>query len=256
VPLAGLSSGARALRNALVRARRHPPLAGPGSLVGRRGEGYEFVELREYQSGDDPRRIDWAATARSGTMQTRVFLEENPLEIVAVIDASPSMSVGRARSLAAGASDAAQAWLEIADSGDRTKRIESAEVDGALRILRGTARTGAAVLIVSDFYWLEAAPEFERIAIELARRTDVTALIARDPWYDALPLHGLVRLRDAESNQARTLYVGARERRNYAQAVRAREEALRARLRHFGWRTGLLHETDGRRSLYETFGIV
>jgi uncharacterized protein (DUF58 family) len=223
--------------------------------VGRRGEGYEFVELREYQTGDDPRRIDWAATARSGTAQTRVFLEENPLEIVAVIDGSPSMGVGRARSLADAASEAARGWLEMAEAGDRTKRFLEAHLEGTLRMLRSTVRTGAAVLILSDFYWLEGAQAFERTAIELARRTDVTGLIARDPWYEGLPLRGLVRLRDAESGAARTFYVGARERRNYAQAVRAREDEIEARLRHFGWRTGVLREADGRGSLYETFGL-
>ena len=48
-----------------------------------RGDGYEFVELRAYVPGDDVRRIDWAATARSGDLQTRVVLEDVALTLAA-----------------------------------------------------------------------------------------------------------------------------------------------------------------------------
>lgn len=255
MPAAGLSARTIALRNALLRARRHPPLTGPGSLVGRRGEGYEFVELREYQSGDDPRRIDWAATARSGSVQTRVLLEENRLELIALLDTSASMSVGRRRSLIDSAGEAGGAWLEIALAGDRSRRLEGEDLPGMLRLVRRTAQIGAAVLIVSDFFWIEDDPSFERVAIELARRADVTALVARDPWHEGLPLRGFVRLRDAETQAVRSLYIGRRERGRHAAAVREREAALIERLRRAGWRTGRLREEDGRASLEEAFGL-
>jgi len=38
-----------------------------------------FDRLRGYAEGDDPRRIDWSATARIGSLQTRVYLEETVL---------------------------------------------------------------------------------------------------------------------------------------------------------------------------------
>jgi uncharacterized protein (DUF58 family) len=61
----------------LAGARRPPPPRAPlrGSIPRGRtnaNDGLAFSQLREYVQGDDPRRIDHAATARAGTLQTRV----------------------------------------------------------------------------------------------------------------------------------------------------------------------------------------
>lgn len=257
VPAPGLLPTARMLRAALLRARRHPALSGPGSVAGRRGDGFEFVELRAYQPGDDPRRIDWAATARSGDAQIRVMREENPLELAAIVDDSASMRVGRTRMLLDSAGDAASAWFEMTETGDRIVRLPAeGNVARALAIARRALRRSAALLVVSDFHWIEDRAAFVDLAIALARRIDVTALIARDPWFEGLPLRGFVRMRDAESGRIERLYVGGAERRRYRQAVERRERDLTATFEECGWRTGSLVEEDGRRSLYEAFGLV
>jgi uncharacterized protein (DUF58 family) len=80
----------------------------------RPGDGYTFDRLRAYTEGDDPRRIDWSATARIGALQTRVYLEETVLVLGALIDESPSMRLGRKRTLADAARDAAGAWFGAA----------------------------------------------------------------------------------------------------------------------------------------------
>lgn len=244
------------LRAALLRGRRPPGTVGPGSVVSRRGDGYEFIELRAYQPGDDPRRIDWAATARSGLLQTRVLLEHNPLEIATIVDRSASMQVGRSRGLVAAAEEADQAWFEIAEPGDRRVPIgEGEDVPRALLIARHALRRSAVLLVVSDFHWLGEAPHFADLALALGRRLDVTALVARDPWYNGLPLRGFVRLRDAENGSVARLYLGKRERLRYRLAVQERERAVCSLLRELGWRTGILTEDDGRESLYGAFGL-
>lgn len=59
-----------------------------GALAERRqGSGQELHHLREYRPGDPRHVIDWKATARSGELITRVFGEEQHLEIVLVLDA-------------------------------------------------------------------------------------------------------------------------------------------------------------------------
>ena len=50
------------------------------------GEGMELHHLREYQPGDPLRRIDWKCSARSGQLVTRVYAEEQHLEIMLVLD--------------------------------------------------------------------------------------------------------------------------------------------------------------------------
>ncbi|HXF34533.1 MAG TPA: DUF58 domain-containing protein [Candidatus Acidoferrales bacterium] len=253
----GLLPTAGMLRAALLRARRHPALSGPGSVAGRRGDGYEFVELRAYQPGDDPRRIDWAATARSGDAQIRVMREENPLELAVVVDDSASMRVGRARTLAESAGDAATAWLEMIQPGDRAIRLPAeGNVARALTIARRALRRSAALLVVSDFHWIGDRAQFVDLALALARRIDVTALVTRDPWSDGLPLRGFVRVRDAESGRVERLFVGGAERERYRLAVLRRERDLAAMLEECGWRAGRLLEEDGRGSLYEAFGLM
>ncbi len=52
----------------------------------RRGMGTEFSELREYASGDDPRLIDWKATARRGRPLVRVLEPEQEQSVLILLD--------------------------------------------------------------------------------------------------------------------------------------------------------------------------
>jgi uncharacterized protein (DUF58 family) len=56
------------------------------------GEGREFERLREYVRGDDPRRIDWKATARHGSPIVREYEAERSQSIMIVIDAGRLMA--------------------------------------------------------------------------------------------------------------------------------------------------------------------
>jgi hypothetical protein len=71
----------------LVLPRTHPvaPLDLPGSrrlqpggvaFAGRVGEAEEFVSLRDYRSGDTPRRIHWKAWARTGRLVVKEYQDE------------------------------------------------------------------------------------------------------------------------------------------------------------------------------------
>jgi uncharacterized protein (DUF58 family) len=48
------------------------------------GEGFDFMELREYTYGDDIRKIDWNVTARMQKPYVKIFKEERELNIVIV----------------------------------------------------------------------------------------------------------------------------------------------------------------------------
>jgi uncharacterized protein (DUF58 family) len=60
--------------------------------VRRRGEGRSFASLREYVVGDDPRHIDWKATARRAKTITREFTVEQSQTVFCLIDAGRSMT--------------------------------------------------------------------------------------------------------------------------------------------------------------------
>ncbi len=243
------------LREALLRGKRRPRRFGAGSPTTYRGDGYEFVELRGYVPGDDVRRIDWAATARSGELQTRVVLEDVALTLAAFVDDSPSMRVGRKRALLDAADEAIDVWFGAALRGDRCTRIPmdgTFTLERALRTAHAMLQRGSALLAVSD--WYELTNDLHDLLAGLAVRCDCTALLARDPWYDGLPLSGFVRIRGAEGG-VRRMFIGARERASFLAAVHAREAKVRATFDSLGWRTGLLYEGDGEAGLLEAFSL-
>jgi uncharacterized protein (DUF58 family) len=60
--------------------------------IRRRGEGSSFANLREYVEGDDPRHVDWKATARRGKLITREYSIEQGQTILIAIDAGRMMT--------------------------------------------------------------------------------------------------------------------------------------------------------------------
>jgi uncharacterized protein (DUF58 family) len=58
------------------------------------GGAGEFVDYREYSSGEDLRRLDWKILARTGRAYLRLFQEETNLICTLVIDSSSSMRFG------------------------------------------------------------------------------------------------------------------------------------------------------------------
>jgi len=270
----------RELRRALLQGRRRPKIFGAGSPTAIRGDGFEFAELREYVAGDDPRRIDWAATARAGELQMRVILEDVALTLAAIVDTSQSMKLGRARSMESAAREGMRTWYDAAETDDRCVRIVGRKVyapaalrgersalfcanvagdepfalQASLNVAQYALAPGAALLVVSDFYDLTDADE--PVLRGLSGRLDCTALIASDPWYEGLPLRGFVTIRDAETGAQRRVFIGKLERRRYSEATIVRASALAKRFEKAGWRSAPLDEKDGARSLYAAFGIA
>jgi uncharacterized protein (DUF58 family) len=68
------------------------PSGGAGEHVARRkGGSAEFLEHRAYYPGDDLRRVDWLAYARTGEPVVKLFRAEEDLILRIVIDASASL---------------------------------------------------------------------------------------------------------------------------------------------------------------------
>ena len=90
-----------------------------------RGRGLNFEEIRDYQSGDDVRSIDWKVTARLQSPHVRVFDEERDRQGLLVVDQRLSMFFGTRRamkSVTAAEIAAVVAW-RILSVGDRVGGI-------------------------------------------------------------------------------------------------------------------------------------
>ncbi len=57
-------------------------------------ESVDFMALREFQSGDDFKRMDWKATARLTKFIVREFMREEDNEVYLIVDASSEMRKG------------------------------------------------------------------------------------------------------------------------------------------------------------------
>jgi uncharacterized protein (DUF58 family) len=54
----------------------------------RRGQGPEYLGIREYRTGDSMRHVHWASTARTGSVMVREFEQEQTRRLAIVADAS------------------------------------------------------------------------------------------------------------------------------------------------------------------------
>jgi uncharacterized protein (DUF58 family) len=115
-------------RRMQVRARSG---AGGDHLARRRGGSAEFLEHRPYAPGDDLRRIDWLAFARTGEPVFKLFRSEEDVVVRLVLDASQSLAAGEPSKIDVGKKLAASiACLTLADS-ERAQVIATS--DGELR---------------------------------------------------------------------------------------------------------------------------
>lgn len=87
----GIPSVAAVRRFRLLSIQRR--MRAPGVRpVRQRGEGTSFANLRDYVYGDDPRHIDWKATARRGKVIAREYAIEQGQQILIVVDAGRLMT--------------------------------------------------------------------------------------------------------------------------------------------------------------------
>ena len=126
LPAAGVafSEGFRARLEALARRarRERAQRAGSGAIGAESARpGFELVGHRELVAGDDPRAIDWAASARSEVAQVRLTRAAADLRWLVVVDASASMGLGeRGAGKLARAAEIALGWVRLGlDAGAR-----------------------------------------------------------------------------------------------------------------------------------------
>ena len=232
------------------------------------GHGSELGETREYEPGDDVRRIDWNVTARLQETHVRETIADRELETSIVVDLSPSIDFGTAqrekRDLvlsAVGAIGMLTARVgnrvgALVMSPDRSAYIPPAQgrqhlmailhrvadapraesgtadlADGLHRIGRHAVRRGL-VVVVSDFI----APDgWQQGIARLATRHDVLAVEVVDPRELELPNVGLVTLTDPETGVQRDIPTHkASVRKQYAEAAAAQRASIETDLRRAG----------------------
>lgn len=106
---------ARLMRDAPNLAERPGTTATP-----KRGQGHEIREIRPFMEGDDPRYLDAAATARTGSLQIRSFHEDRERTLILIADFRRPMlwgTKGRLRSVAAAEALMLAGWQAVLSGG-------------------------------------------------------------------------------------------------------------------------------------------
>ncbi len=245
------------------------------------GRGTELAQLRPYQYGDDVRRLDASASARTGVPHVRLDVPERALTTWVVLDLSASMAFGTAARLKADVAEGVAVVLGrlavrrggrialltcgapserlLPPRGGRSallavRRAAGAGVapDGhavpdalgrALRRVGRVARGHGLVAIVSDFR--EPPEHWRRPLRALAARHDLLAVEVGDPRERSLPAAGHLALVDPETGQRVAVdSSSARLRERFAAAEATRRDDVRTALRGARARH-VVADTDG-----------
>lgn len=234
------------------------------------GRGSEPGETREYEPGDDVRRIDWNVTARTQRPHIRETIADRELETWLVTDRSSRLDFGTAtcekRDLVL--AGAAGIGLLVARGGNRTgavilrgaetttvpprsgrkhllsllERVMAtpredgsgpARLDVALRRAGSMAKRRGLVVVISDFATdpTEWGPSLGVVAL----RHSVLCIEVVDPRDLELPRVGPLELTDPATGQVREVNTdSASLRADYAAAAIAQREAIRSTIRGAG----------------------
>jgi uncharacterized protein (DUF58 family) len=227
------------------------------------GDGTELAQIREWAPGDDVRRIDWNATARSQVVQVRVDVAERALTSWLLLDISPSMRFGTAdRRKWDVAEGVAVALGHVASRrGNRvgvatfggegavtirprqgrvgllsvllavrrepeTERVGATSIGSALDHVARVARQRSLAVIVSDF---RGPRDWRTPMLRLAAKHAVAAVEIRDPREQELPNVGHLWLVDPETGRKLHVDTAKRKLRERFAAAAAEERAHLAR---------------------------
>ena len=258
-----------ALGSLPLRARRLADALGIGGHTSRRkGASIEFADYRDYQMGDDLRRVDWRLYARTDRLHLREAHEETPLRVVLLLDVSPSMAyASRAGSLskldyarallgalallvrrqrdACGVgliSDDLAKWCPPARSPARLQAVwalldspppgNTTELARTLHTVLEIAPPRCLFVVASDFYEDPAAlsPVIQRLRHE---RHDLLALQIADPAEIDFPFEDPGVFFDIETGEDLLLDPAA-QARDYRARFAAHRSAVTAACRDYG----------------------
>lgn len=170
--------GLREMRAHRLLALRHHRWDPGLRRVRRRGEGTAFESLREYQRGDDPRHLDWKASARHGRPIVRQHEAERSQSVLLCLDAGRLMAepLGRgdrldhAAAAAVVLSEVARTWNDHVGLLAFSDRIERFLPPGRHPPDRIPA-------LCADVSARPVEPDYPRVLTELARRLTRRTLI-------------------------------------------------------------------------------
>lgn len=238
-----LTQGERAgLRYALA-SPRNIPMGAIGSQTGNRsGSSLEFQEHRDYQPGDDLRRINWNIFGRTDKFVIKLYREEVSPYVDIMIDGSRSMALGNSKKTEATVGLAALFATAAINAGythttwlvqDAFKAIPNGRKRPSFWEQVDFSYAGAIAdtfnrfsppwhmhgirIFVSDLLWLG---EPRTILAYLAQKASAVILVQVLAEADVEPpQHGNLRLVDSETNEVLEILLDSVVEKRYRDAL-------------------------------------
>lgn len=269
------------------------PGGGSGSLKSmfKTVGGYDVVDRREYAEGDDPRAIDWKATARTGKAVVKISNMEIETSLWLCMDVSGSSSAGLADvkrnvmvevcatiALTAAMAEERYGLVLFTDHIEKLvapqvgklqfdvvtrelcyfkPRNLTTDVPAVLNELEKQVRGMGVVFIISDFIGVDLPALVDVIRRLKKKRQEVVAIRVLDPIDFELPEIGLVRVENPESGEWILVDTADPEiRRVYAEAARAADEKVRSEMRSLGIPTIDIQTTDSSAEMLRKFFVL
>lgn len=206
------------------------------------GTSLDFKDYREYQPGDDLRRIDWSVYGRSDKLIVKLFREEVNPHLDIMIDCTRSMALpgsaklqgllGLSALLAAAAgnahcshaawkmadgihpvvngTDSPALWEDLACTG-------TASFEEAWHTMPALWRRNGMRILISDLLWEGDPLQTLRLAADGAAALTVVQLLSEVDINP--PRRGNTRLQDIETNARREVYIDAVAEKRYRTAL-------------------------------------
>lgn len=197
-----------------------------------KGRGMEFAEVREYQYGDEIRKIDWNVSARARKTFIKTFEEERELTVLLVVDISSSSQFGAkgrikgeiAVELAAIVAfsaiknndkvglilftDNVELYIPPHKGKQHVMRIirellyfepkgKGTNIGVAIDFLSRVTKRKATCFLISDFF----SNDYYKSLQVANKRHDLVAINVRDPRESQLPNIGLIEFEDSETGE-------------------------------------------------------
>ena len=244
------------VKEILLRAKKEVFTGNLGnSLTALKGEGVDFAEIKEYDYGDDVRKINWKATAKTGEVKVNVFNVERELNIVIAFMVGGSINFGTVRlkqevmaellallSFSALKNSDRLSTLFFSDKEEgfikSTKNLGVVEdsLHQALGIdplgkvsdysafcdyINARMKSKALILLIGDFYG-------DIDLSTIAHRHEIYALIVRDRFEEDPQLYGDFTLVDPSSFGEEEVYLNPSVTKEYRALIKSQDEQLYA----------------------------
>ena len=256
----------------ILRAKKNVFTGNLGNnLTSFKGDGIDFAEIRDYNYGDDVRKINWKATAKSGELKLNEFNEERELHIIVACMLSGGLNFGSKRLKQDLMAEvvALLGFSAIANSDRFELILFSNKVEKHYKPTKSSGIVEAAVEELLDFNTLGKEANYKEFTNYLLTRLKKRAIVIilgdflednidlsplikhqlyaiplRDHLEEKLVLNGDIKLIDPITLNSLDVTLNSTIKKEYIKAIKSHDLKLKEHFLEYNIRSGKIYTSD------------